>query len=201
MGQKHSLQDDLITFKLTSKELLRSSKKCESNMAAQKVKLKEAITKGNKEAARIYGENAVREKNQALNFLRMASRIDGVASRVESAIRMQSISSTMGTTVQSMSEAMKSMDYKTISNTMDAFEKQFEDLDAVSKTMEERMGAATAMDTPVDDVDALISQTAEEFGLQSSLAVMNASVPGTASAQAQPAVSDDLETRLAALRK
>ncbi len=109
--------------------------------------------------ARIYGENVVREKNQAFNFLRMSSRIDGVASRLESAIRMQSISATMGTTVKSMSNAMKSMDYKTISNTMDQFEKQFDDMDAVSKTMEERMGAASSMNTPVDEVDALINQT------------------------------------------
>ena len=39
----------------------------------------QAIQKGYMEGARIYGENAIRSKNQALNFLRMASRIDAVA--------------------------------------------------------------------------------------------------------------------------
>ncbi len=58
----------------------------------------------------------------------------------------------MGTTVQGMTNAMKSMDYKTISNTMDAFEKQFTDLDVVSNYMEGAMDASTSMTTPVDEV-------------------------------------------------
>lgn len=52
-----------------------------------------AIEKGNVEGARIYAQNAIREKNQALNYLRLASRIDAVASRVESAVRMKQVSS------------------------------------------------------------------------------------------------------------
>ncbi len=41
------------------------------------------------DGARIYAQNAIREKNQALNYLRLASRIDGVAARVETAVRMK----------------------------------------------------------------------------------------------------------------
>lgn len=43
------------------------------------------------EGARIYAQNAIREKNQSLNYLRLSSRIDGVASRVEQAIRMRTV--------------------------------------------------------------------------------------------------------------
>jgi charged multivesicular body protein 1 len=46
------------------------SKKCEKNEKAQKLKLKQAIEKGNMEGAKIYAQNAIREKNQALNYLR-----------------------------------------------------------------------------------------------------------------------------------
>jgi charged multivesicular body protein 1 len=41
------------------------------------------------EGARIYGQNVIREKNQSLNFLRLGSRVDAVAARLETAIRMQ----------------------------------------------------------------------------------------------------------------
>ena len=47
-----------------------------------------AIAKGNQEGARIHAENAIRQKNQALNYLRMSSRIDGTAARVQSAVTM-----------------------------------------------------------------------------------------------------------------
>lgn len=132
MGNKHTLHDDLITFKLTSKQMARSAKKCDKNMAAQKEKLKTAIKQGNMEGAKIYAQNVIREKNQSLNFLRMGSRIDAVASRLETAIRMQEVNQAMGMTVKGMANAMKSMNVEQISRTMSEFEKQFEDMDVRS---------------------------------------------------------------------
>jgi hypothetical protein len=43
------------------------------------------------DGARIYAENAIRQKNQALNFLKMASRIDAVCQRVQTAVSMQHV--------------------------------------------------------------------------------------------------------------
>jgi len=46
----------------------RAAKKCEKEEIAEKNKLKKAIQKGNMEGAKIHAENAIRQKNQALNF-------------------------------------------------------------------------------------------------------------------------------------
>lgn len=48
----------------------------------------QAIQKGNMEVARIHAENAIRQKNQAINFLRMSARVDAVAARVQTAVTM-----------------------------------------------------------------------------------------------------------------
>lgn len=40
------------------------------------------------EVARIHAENAIRQKNQAINFLRMSARVDAVAARVQTAVTM-----------------------------------------------------------------------------------------------------------------
>jgi charged multivesicular body protein 1 len=132
MGAKHSLEDDLITFKITSKQMGRSAKKCDKNQEIQKGKLKKAIAQGNREGARIYAQNVIREKNQSLNFLRLGSRVDAVASRLETAIRMQDVSAAMGMTVKGMASVMKNMDVDKISSTMEEFEKSFEDMDVRS---------------------------------------------------------------------
>jgi len=50
------------------------------------------MEKGNVEGARIYAENAIRKKNEGLNYLRLASRVDAVANRVQSAMTMKSVS-------------------------------------------------------------------------------------------------------------
>ena len=64
--------------------------------------MKKAIEKGNIEGAKIYAQNAIREKNQALNFLRMQSRLDAVSSRLESAMQMGQLTKSMGGVVHGM---------------------------------------------------------------------------------------------------
>jgi charged multivesicular body protein 1 len=73
-------------LKFAVKELERNSKKCEKEEKMEKQKCKKAIQKGNVEGARIHAENAIRQKNQSLNYLRMSARVDAVASRVQSAL-------------------------------------------------------------------------------------------------------------------
>ena len=41
--------------------------------------------------ARIHAENAIRQKNQSVNFLRMSARIDAVAARVQTAVTMNKV--------------------------------------------------------------------------------------------------------------
>jgi charged multivesicular body protein 1 len=51
----------------------------------------QALQQGNTDGARIYASNAIRKKNESLNLLRLASRIDAVASRVETAVTMRAV--------------------------------------------------------------------------------------------------------------
>lgn len=203
MGQKHSLEDDLITFRLTSKEMARSARKCDKNMAIQKEKLKKAIEQGNMEGAKIYAQNVIREKNQSLNFLKLGSRIDAVASRLETAIRMQQVNKTMQMTVKGMSNAMKNMQVEQIASTMQDFEKQFEDMDVRSGYMESTMESTTSMTTPPEEVDSLIQMTADEAGLKLSSQMESAfsgPVKNNTAASEKDKAANDLEARLAALR-
>ena len=47
------------------------------------------------EGAKIYAENVIRNKNQALNFRRMASRVDGVSQRVQTAVTTKKVTQSM----------------------------------------------------------------------------------------------------------
>ena len=81
----------MFNLKFAVKDFERNSKKCDKEEKAEKVKLKKAIQKGNMEVAKIHAENAIRQKNQSLNFLRMAARIDAVASRVQTAVTTKKV--------------------------------------------------------------------------------------------------------------
>lgn len=51
----------------------------------------QALQQKNVECARVYAENAIRKKNEGLNWLRMASRVDAVASKVQTAATMKGV--------------------------------------------------------------------------------------------------------------
>ncbi len=115
-------------MKFAVKELERNAKRAEKEEKTEKLKCKKAIAKGNMEVARIHAENAIRQKNQSLNYLRMGARVDAVASRVQSAVTTRKVTTSMQGVVRSMDAAMKSLNLEKISALMDKFEKQFEDL-------------------------------------------------------------------------
>ena len=91
----------------------------------------------------------------------MSSRIDAVSSRLETAIRMKTVTKSMTGVVAGMGHAMKSMDVEKISKTMDNFEKQFEDMDVRSGYMENAMSNSSASATPAEEVDQLIRMVAD----------------------------------------
>ena len=79
-------------MRFCGKQLEKLSKKAEKDERAQKLKVKKALTQGNVEGAKIYAENAIRKKHESLNYLRMASKIDAVSSKVQSAITTKAVS-------------------------------------------------------------------------------------------------------------
>lgn len=63
----------------------------------------QCLQKQNQEGARIHAENAIREKNQALHFLKLGARLDAVTQRVQTAVTMQQVTVSMKGVVTSHS--------------------------------------------------------------------------------------------------
>ena len=189
------LDKHLFNLEFAAKQLERNAKKCEKEEKEEKGKLKKAIQKNNIEGARIHGENAIRNKNQALNFRRMSSRIDAVASRVQTAITMKQVTKSMAGVVVGMESALKSMNLEKISNVMDQFERQFEHLDVQTQTMDEAMQGVTTLNIPEAQVQSLMQETADEAGLE-----LNLELPSAATTSTVQESDAELTSKLAKLR-
>jgi len=160
------MDNSSMQLKFTARQLAANSKRAVREEKKEKAKLKKAIEQGNTEGARIYAQNAIRQKNQALNYLRLSSRVEAVASRVESASRMKTVTYSMANIVQAMDRSMKEMNLEKMTQIMDQFEQQFEDMDVQADYVEQAMNQTTAMATPQGQVDELIQQVAAEHGLE-----------------------------------
>jgi len=190
------LQEQVFNLKFTAKQLQRQAKKCEMEAKKEQKKVKAAVDAGDMDGARIYAQNAIRQKNERLNLLRLASRVEAAAARVETACRMQTVTKSMASVVKGMDKAMKSMDLMKITQVMDQFDKQFEDVDVATSYMDETMARGSALSTPQDEVDALIQGVAEQSGVELEHELTD--VPTSAPAEAEG--EDDLEERLNRLR-
>lgn len=83
-------------------------------MRVSSLTCEQAIKAGHNDIARIYAQNAIRKQNEKLNLLRLASRIDAVSSRVQTAVTMRQVTGSMANVVRGMDSAMKSMDLEKV---------------------------------------------------------------------------------------
>ncbi|XP_074645705.1 charged multivesicular body protein 1a-like isoform X2 [Tubulanus polymorphus] len=194
-------------MKFAVKQLEKFSRKCEKEQKVQQGKVKKSIQEKNVEAARIYAENAIRKKNESLNYLRMAARVDAVVSRVQTAQTMKTVMKNAESVSKSLNKALKSMDLEKVQAVMDKFEKQFGDLDVTVSTVEDTIGNATTLSTPQDQVESLIKQVADENGLEV-MDQLSGIQPGSSTLESEAGAAsvsrkkeDDLSRRLAALRQ
>eukprot|EP01009_Symbiontida_sp_KSa7_P001805 NODE_1420_length_605_cov_597.589928_g1131_i0.p1 GENE.NODE_1420_length_605_cov_597.589928_g1131_i0~~NODE_1420_length_605_cov_597.589928_g1131_i0.p1 ORF type:complete len:154 (+),score=33.13 NODE_1420_length_605_cov_597.589928_g1131_i0:26-463(+) len=139
------------------------------------------------------------KKNESLNYLRLSSRIDAVAARMDTAIKMNMVTKSMAGVVKGMDKVLTTMDPDRITRIMDKFEQQFEDMDVASEHMESSIGQSTAQTTPESEVGALMAQIADENQL-----TLQGELDSAVAARRDPAgvaPCDDLSERLARLRQ
>lgn len=77
-------------------------------------RIRQALQQNNPEGARIYASNAIRKHSESLNLLKLASRIDAVAARVETAVTMRNVTGSMASVVKGMDRAMESMNLERV---------------------------------------------------------------------------------------
>ncbi|OMJ93409.1 hypothetical protein SteCoe_3653 [Stentor coeruleus] len=168
MGAKNSqqLEDTLFEMRLTKKQLEKESQRCEREEKQEKEKAKKALEKGMIDIGRIHAENAIRKKNESLNLLRFASKMDAVASRIQSATRTENMTKNFSKVIPQMNRVLKNMKLENISQTMGDFEKCFENLDVASGFITESLNQTTSVSAPKEDVDRLLGQIASEHNIQ-----------------------------------
>ncbi|KAI5075361.1 hypothetical protein GOP47_0009437 [Adiantum capillus-veneris] len=200
MGNTEKLLDQIMELKFTAKSLQRQSRKCEKEEKAEKLKVKKAIEKGNMDGARIYAENAIRKRTEQLNMLRLSSRLDAVVARLDTQAKMNVINKSMATIVRTLDSALASNNLQKMSETMDNFEKQFVNMEVQAEFIESAMAGSTSLSTPEDEVNVLMQQVADDYGLEISVGLPQPANAAPVAQESKVSEEDDLSRRLAELK-
>ena len=127
-------------------------------------------------------------------MLKLASRLDGVVSRLETQAKMNMVNTNMAGIVKSLEASLKTNDLERVSENMDQFERQFENLDVQTEFVEQAMSNTTANATPPEEVAGLTREIADQHGLEFAAALPEANrdaLPEPSSA----AKEDDIQER------
>ena len=81
--EKTDLQDVSIELKLQAKMLEKQAQKIESTEKADRKKILDAMNKGQTENAKIYAENVIRLKKEAISTRRYGLRMGALSSKIE----------------------------------------------------------------------------------------------------------------------
>jgi len=205
-SKKPDIDDTLFNLKFASRQLEKQASKCQKQEKAELTKVKKELLKGSDrhEFAALHAQQAIRKKNEGLNYLRLSAKLDGVSGRLKSAKAMQNMSKDLKGVTNALGGALKSMNLEEVAKVMDKFEGQFEDLDVHSSVMEGSMSSALHSQAPTDQVEALIKQVADENGLEVQAQLDAAKAGSLSLPQQQEATSstkdDELDRRLRSLR-
>eukprot|EP01018_Ginkgo_biloba_P024841 Gb_40149 [translate_table: standard] len=199
MGNAEKLMNQIMELKFTSKTLQRQARKCEKEEKSEKLKVKKAIEKGNMDGARIYAENSIRKRTEQMNYLRLSSRLDAVVSKLDTQAKMMTINKSMSNIVKALDSALASNNLQKMSETMDQFEKQFVNMEVQSEFIENSMAGSTSLSTPEDQVNTLMQQVADDYGLEVSVGLPQPAA-NAISSKSEPVEEDDLSRRLAELK-
>ncbi|KAK2957304.1 putative Charged multivesicular body protein 1 [Blattamonas nauphoetae] len=160
------LQNTIFELKMTSKNLNRQSTKSKQRSEEEKRKIKKAIQQGNAEGAKIYAENAIREKNMSMMYLKLASRLDGIQSRLSMTAGMQSVVQGIDQVCKQLQRVSNQMDIQKVNKILDKFDQQVTHMETVSDVVMGAMDDNTQNQIASSEVNQLISQVADENQLQ-----------------------------------
>ncbi|KAG7592042.1 Snf7 family [Arabidopsis thaliana x Arabidopsis arenosa] len=200
MGNTDKLMNQIFDLKFTSKSLQRQARKCEREEKSEKLKVKKAIEKGNMDGARIYAENAIRKRSEQMNYLRLSSRLDAVVARLDTQAKMATITKSMTNIVKSLESTLATGNLQKMSETMDSFEKQFVNMEVQAEFMDNAMAGSTSLSTPEGEVNSLMQQVADDYGLEVSVGLPQPAGHAIPTKTEEKVEEDDLSRRLVELK-
>lgn len=160
------LFETIFEFKMQSKELSKQAKKSERERDAMYLKVKQAINENKPEAAKLYAQDAIRKRNEAVKYEMLSYKLEAVHSKLKAAYQTTKLNENMTKMISSMSNALGAMDLNKISENMMQFEQIFDNIDANSQLMDKAMDNIDAGSYAEKDVSNLIMQVAKTNNME-----------------------------------
>ncbi|MCE7734573.1 MAG: SNF7 family protein, partial [Candidatus Heimdallarchaeota archaeon] len=165
---KRSNRDHILNLKVVSRRLTRSMKKLENTERKTERKIRNAIQKGDMQAARMYAKDTVRSRKWARGYQGLTSKIDGLIFKLERAEAVQDIASEMKGVAKSLINANQALNLPEIDHLVGDMQTALDGIEETSEIMEDSMDTMFESDTDEGEIDNLLNEYGVEAGLTAS---------------------------------
>ena len=154
-----ALFNKIFEFNQTANRMEKQANKSKQLQDLYTKKIKEAIQKKNPSLAKEYGEKALRARADAQRYRTLSSKLSGISSRLRAAHQNHQLTSQMANLVNQMS----GVNFNAVGavETMEKFEKMFDNLDVQSKMMDDVLDNLNTGTVNDQEVNELLQQCAE----------------------------------------
>ena len=181
--KKPDLADIAMDLQMTAKQLEKQSVKLESQEKAERKKILDALNKNQMENAKVFAENVIRQRKEAINLRRFGVKMGALASKISSAARTQDMATQISQTVPLLQSCMKKMDALGVNGSIADFEKVFEDMDVKTEEMNGALDNVYSSSIDNGEVANLLQEIKDQQAMETG-GQINAGT-GTISAQKQ----------------
>ncbi|KAI3956956.1 hypothetical protein MKX01_000990 [Papaver californicum] len=158
--QMESKTEDL---KSVSDSLRTLADEREKEIEPEKLKIKNAMEKGNAKQIRIHARNMVRMRQEVTNYRQICNRLDSMVDYFDKQPKDSSVLSFIPAIVESIDSSLTSGDTKNMLKTMDQIEKQFLDEEIMAKFTSSSATESTPIAMSEDEeISSLVENLANE---------------------------------------
>ncbi len=187
---KQSNREHLLNLKMVNRRLNKSMKKLDNTERQTERKIRQAIEKGDMQAARMYAQDTVRSRKWSRGYQSLISKIDGLLFKLERADAVQNIAGEMKGVAKTLINANHALNLPEIDHLVGDMQKALDGIEETSEIMEDSMDNLFESDTDETEIDNLLTEYGVEVGLTASAGLP---LPSTK--------TSDLEKEIEALRK
>lgn len=160
------LFDATFEFQMMAKQMAREKAKAEKESKAAIDRVKKCIAKGDYEQAKVNANDAIRQKNMVKRYGVLSSKVSTISQRLKQAYQNQMLSEKMESLTKQLLGAGNVMDVVKMTETMQNFEKLFDDMDVNTAVTDQVLDNINAGTVNEDEVNQLIGQIAQQNGMK-----------------------------------
>ncbi|KAI3912148.1 hypothetical protein MKW92_037357 [Papaver armeniacum] len=157
-------------LKSVSDSLRSMADEREKEIEPEKLKVKNAMEKGNEKQIRIHVRNMVRMRREMVNYRQISNRLDSMVDYFDKEPEESKVLSSIPAIVESIDASLTSGNTKNMLKTMDQIEKQYFDDEIVAKFTSSSATESTPIAISEDEeISTLLKKLADEYNLKASI--------------------------------